>query len=761
LETTRKAGSQTAPVVCVCAFLALAVLAVFGQTAHFGFVNFEDDIYVYENPHVTGGLSLEGMARAFTHAECSLYHPLTMISLMADDQLHGLAAGGFHLGNVLIHAASSILLFLILRQMTGALWRSAFVAAVFAIHPLRVESVAWVTERKDVLGTFFFMLTLGAYVRYVRKPGSPARYLMVAGLFALDLLCKPIAVTLPFLLLLLDYWPLNRFVPGTPNRPFGIPGRLILEKIPLLALAAAACVVTYYAAGKAVVSVAFVPWPMRVGNALVSCVVYLRQMVWPAGLSAFYPYPEKSPPLWELALAFLLLAGISGIVLTLGRKRPWLFAGWFWYLGMLVPVIGIVQVGAFAHADRNTYLSQIGLYVLLTWTVAGMSAGWRYRRLVQGAGAAAILAALMVCAHTQASYWRNSELLWEHALSCAPDNYPAHYNLGNYFVKQGRLEEAVGHFQKALEIQPASYDARYNLANALFSQGKLEDAINQYQKTLALAPDSAQVLNNLGNALAMKGEYEDAVAQYEKALKIQPGYAGAHYDLGQVLLKLGKLDEAIAHYRKSLEIEPGNAEAQDGLGTALLRKGDLDGAMSCFEKAAPLSPNPAANWCKLGDRFLETEDWAVAIACYQRAVKINPRDPVACAGLGMACFKNGDARNAIDSWRHALAIYPGQVPVLNNLAWLLATAADPSMRDGAKAVELATQASQLSGGGNPVILHTLAVAYAAEGNYRQAAATARRALELAAGQQKDALAATLQQEISRYEATLPPGSAPP
>jgi len=761
MSTTEQKSPPALPGLCVCAFLALAVLAVFGQTARFGFVNFDDDVYVYENPLVAGGLSREGIARVLTHAECRLYHPLTMISLMGDEQLHGLSAGGFHLTNVLIHTASAILLFLILRQMTGALWRSAFVAAVFAIHPLRAESVAWVTERKDVLGTFFFILTLGAYVRYVRKPNSPARYLTVAGLFVLDLLSKPIGVTLPLVLLLLDYWPLHRFAPGTPTRLFGIPRRLILEKIPLLALAAAACVVTYIAAGKAAVSAAVVPMPMRIGNALVSYVVYLRQMVWPAGLAAFYPYPAKSFPLWELALAFLLLAVISGVVLALGRKRPWLLTGWFWYLGMLVPVIGIVQVGAFAHADRNTYLPQIGLYVLLTWAVAGMSAGWPYRRLILGGGAAAILVALIFCARTQVSYWRTSELLWNRALACTTGNYAARYNLGNEFVKQGRLEEAIGQFHEALEIQPASYDARYNLGNALFRQGKLDDAIAQYQKILALAPDSAQVLNNLGNALAMKGESEAALAQYEKALQIQPGYADAHYDLGQVLLKLGKLDEAIAHYRKSLEIEPRNTEAQNGLGKALLLKGDLDGAMACFMKATPANPDTDANWVKIGSDFLGMEDWDAAIVCYRQATKINPRDPEASAGLGMAYFKKGEARNAVESWQRALAIYPGQVSVLNNLAWLLATAADASLRDGAKAVALATQASQLSAGANPVILHTLAVAYAAEGNYGLAAATARRALELAAAQKKDALAATLQQEIRLYESNPPPGNAPP
>ena len=324
--------------------------------------------YVYENAKVTGGLSLKGLAWVFTHADCHLYHPLTMLSLMADYQLHGLHAGGYHFTNVLLHTASVILLFLVLRQMTGALWRSAFVAAVFAIHPLRVESVAWVAERKDVLGTFFFMLTLGAYVRYVRKPNSLARYLMVAVAFVLALLSKPTVVTLPFVLLLLDYWPLQRFEQA---RNFS---GLVLEKIPLLALAAGACAMTVLAAEKEVAAYANVSMLSRLGNVLVSYAVYLRQMVWPEGLAVFYPRPEKGHPVWTMALSFLLLALITGGVLAFRRKRRWLLIGWLWYLGMLTPMIGIVQVGAFAHADRITYLPQIGIYLPLTWLAAEWAA---------------------------------------------------------------------------------------------------------------------------------------------------------------------------------------------------------------------------------------------------------------------------------------------------------------------------------------------------------------------------------------------------
>jgi tetratricopeptide (TPR) repeat protein len=764
---------EVLPVVCVCAFLALAVLAVFGQTAHFGFVNYDDDVYVYENARLAGGLNWPGVAWVLTHAQCSLYHPLTMLSLMLDYQFHGLQAGGYHLTNVLIHAASSVLLFLIMREMTGALWRSAFLAAVFAIHPLRVESVAWVTERKDVLGAFFFMLTLGAYIRYVRKPESLGRYLMVAVFFGLDLLCKPTAVTLPFVLLLLDYWPLGR-MRGMQNEECRMQNeesrggktagvafwRLVKEKIPLAALAALACAATIIAAGAAGTSKAHISVGIKMANALVSYAVYLRQIFWPAGLAVFYPFPKNIPPLWELAAAFLLLAVITGGVAAFGRKRPWLLVGWLWYLGMLVPVIGVVQVGAAAHADRNTYLPHIGLYLLLTWAAADLSVRWRCRRLVQGGCAAAVLAALFWCAQLQASYWRSSELLWKHTLSCTSGNYLAHFNLGNDLVKNDRPDEAIAQFREAVKFQPAGCDCHYNLANALLRRGNLDDAIDQFRKSLEITPDHAEALNNLGNALAGTGADQDAIAQYQRALQIQPDYADARLNLGRVLLRAGQLDEAGAQFRKLLESKPGDAEFRHDLGEALLLKGDFDGAMSCFEATTAKGADPAARWRVAGDDFLQREDWAAAIACYRRATVLNPRTTDAWADLGMACYKKGAGKEAIEAWQQALAIDPSQFNIQNNLAWLLATAPDTSLRDGAKAVALATQASQAGGGGNPVILHTLAVAYAEAGNYAQAAATARQALALAAEQKKEALADTLQQEIKLYEANPPPRHAP-
>ncbi len=342
-------------VAVLCLTLAAITFAVFGQTAGFGFVNYDDNDYVYDNPVVARGLTLKGIVWAFS-CHASNWHPLTWLSHELDCQLYGLNPSGHHLTNVLLHTATVIALFLVLRQMTGALWRSAFVAAVFAIHPLRVESVAWVAERKDVLSGLFFMLTIGAYVRYARRPWSPARYGLVVLLFALGLMCKPMLVTLPVVLLLLDYWPLQR----EESRKLS---GLVLEKLPLLALSAASCVVTLLAQNGAIQSTELYSMPMRYANALVSGMVYLGQMVWPAGLAVFYPYPHNGLPAWEVALAGMLLAGLSAGAWGRRRKQPWLLVGWLWYLVMLLPVVGVIQVGGQAHADRYTYLPQIGIYV--------------------------------------------------------------------------------------------------------------------------------------------------------------------------------------------------------------------------------------------------------------------------------------------------------------------------------------------------------------------------------------------------------------
>ena len=685
----------------VCFFLAVIIWVVFGQTLGHKFVNFDDGPYVYENPVVQKGLTWEGFRWALTYGSIGHWHPLTWLSHMLDCQFYGLSPGGHHITNILLHTATTILLFLILRRMTGFLWRSAFVAAVFAIHPLRVESVAWVAERKDVLSAFFFMLTLGAYVRYAQgrsKAGgrgssasisaqaldarrSTLDYYLVLLFFALGLLSKNMLVTMPFVLLLLDYWPLNRFSSFTPQ----VLRRLMAEKIPLFALAVGSCVVTALVPEQ--LSAAPLPFGLRMENAVVSYVTYLWQMINPSGLACVYPNPTNYLPLWQVAGALGLLLAISGAAWVFRQTHPCLVVGWLWYLGMMVPVIGMVQISYYAHADRYTYLPQIGLYLLLTWAAADLCAGWRHRRVVLGGFSTVILVALIFCARTQTSYWRNSESLWTHTLACTSDNFIAHNNLGTALPQKERVDEAIAQYQKALQIKPDYVEAFYNL----------------------------------GNALARKGRVDEAIAQFQKVLEIQPDCVRAHYKLGIALAQKGLADKAIVQFRKALEIQPDNAEAHDNLGNALLQKGRVD----------------------------------EAITEYQKALKIKPDYADAHINLGNALFQKGGVGEAITQYQRALEIKPGHPEALNNLAWALATFPQASLRNGNKAVELAQQANQLTGGESPMILHTLAAAYAEAGRFSDAIQSAQKANELAqaAGQQN--LARQLNGELKLYEAGLP------
>jgi len=782
---SRPAGlSDRWTVIGVCIFLAAIIWIVFGQTLGHDFVNYDDNLYVYENAEVAGGLTLKGIAAMFTHVECQFYHPLTMLSLMLDYQLHGLQPGGYHLTNVLIHTASAVLLFLILRRMTGALWPSAFVAAVFAIHPLRVESVAWVAERKDVLSGLFFMLTLGAYVRYVQRrskvesresraqavPALDPRpltldYYLALVFFALGLLSKPTVVTVPFVLLLLDYWPLDRFGLSTLNSDESRAGsqlstqralRLVLEKIPLFVLSAAASVMTVIAEGEAVVPTKGLSLVDQIGNSIMSYVTYLRQMVYPVDLVPLYPFPVGDMFGWKIIFALVLLVAISAVAIAGRRKRPYLLVGWLWYLGMLVPMIGIIMpVSGFAHADRFTYLPMIGLSVALTWAATDLCAGWRRRRVVLGGCATIILVALIFCARAQAAYWRNSEWLWTHTLACTSDNYIAHNNLGDALFKKGSVDEAIAHFQKALQIKPDYAEAHNNLGNALLKKGNVDEAIAHCQKALQIKPDFAEAYNNLGNALTQKGSVDEAIAHFQKALQIKPDFAEAHNNLGNALLQKRSVDEAIAHYQKALQIKPDYAEIHYNLGKALLQKGSVDEAIAHFQKALQINPDYAEAHYNLGNALLKKGDVDEAIVHYQKALQIKPDSMETHNNLGNAFLQKGRMDEAIVHYQKALQIEPDNAKVQNNLARVLATCPQASLRNGNKAVELAQRANQLTGGGNPTILHTLAAAYAEAGRFPEAVETARRALQLAETQSNIALADAIRSELKLYQAGIP------
>jgi tetratricopeptide (TPR) repeat protein len=717
-------------IVCVC--LVLMIAAVFGQTARFGFINYDDSDNVYENLVVQKGLTPQSVGWAFTHVQVANWIPLTTLSHMMDCRFFGLNAGAHHLVNVFFHAASAVLLFLVLRQMTGSLWGSFFVAAVFAIHPLRAESVVWISERKDVLSGFFFMLTLLAYAHYVnaskvQSPKSKVFYALALAMFACGLMSKPMVATLPFVLLLLDCWPLKRFSISGFQRPIFL--RLVFEKIPFFLLAAAVCAAVAFVPGLAVV-----PPPgliasgadhfsilERTGNALVSCAIYLRQMIFPAGLAIPYPVAPGGVPAWEIFLAFVTLAAISAGAFVWREKNPFLPVGWFWFLGMLVPVMGIVEISDDAsHADRYTYLPGIGAAIAVTWAVADWSARWKYRRLILGALMIVAVSALMYCARAQTAYWKDSETLWRHSLACDPANSVARDNLGRALAKNGRTEEAIAQYRKTLEIKPGFFEARNHLGIALFQSGDADDAIAEYRKALESNPDYLEARINLGNALGAKGQADEAIAEYQKAIAIKPDDAEARYNLGVEFFQKGRWDDAIAEYRNVLEINPDAAQARNNLGIALYKKGQVD----------------------------------EAIAQYQKALEIIPDYANARNNLGVAFMHAGRTAEAIEQYRKALKLEPDYVDALNNLAWILATCPQASLRDGTDAVQLSQKTVQLAGE-NPTLLRTLAAAYAETGRYAQAAETARRGMQLSAAQGDAAMSSTLEQELELYQMDTP------
>jgi tetratricopeptide (TPR) repeat protein len=647
-------------------------LAVFSQTIHYDFVNFDDDLYVYNAPAIRAGPTLKGMVTAFTSPHAGNWHPLTTVSHMLDCRLYGLNAGGHHATNVVLHTIAALLLFRVLRQMTGAFWKSAILAALFAVHPLHVESVAWVSERKDVLSAVFFFLMLDAYVRYARA-ASITRYIVVTALFAAGLMSKPMLVTAPIVLLVLDYWPLRRFeIASTTGKAKILQSdnqrriiqRLFLEKIPLLILSAGSGIVTFALQKRAAGSLPPLPFLWRAQNAVMSYVIYAWKTLWPTHLAVFYPHPNDTLATWQVVLAVAFLLAITCAAIVWRDKRPYLFTGWFWYLVMLVPVIGVVQVGEQGHADRYTYLPSIGLFLIAVWAAGDVAAVGHVRlwRGVATAGTVVVVAALACTAFTQTSYWRNSETLWTHALAVTTDNDFAHNNLGYLCVDRGELDKAMSHFEAASKIRSGKLDPHYNMGTAFVEM-------------------------NLGDALARKGQPDEAMVHFEQAIKLQPDYAEAYYNRGNVLYAKGRIDEAITDFEKTLQIQPNDADAHTGLGNALLRKGALK----------------------------------QAIAHYHEAMVLAPQDP------------------------HSRS----------NLAWVLATSSDASIRDGAKAVELAQQAVSLSGGREPLFLRALAAAYAETGRFSDAITLTQQAVVIAGTQGKTSLANLLEEDVLLYRENVP------
>jgi Tfp pilus assembly protein PilF len=587
-------------VLAACGVLCLAVGLVFGQTLAHEFIDLDDGEYVVNNPRAIAGVTLEGIAGAFTDGHFDWY-PLSALSHMLDCQLYGLNPAGHHSTNVVLHAATAVALLLVLLRMTANFWPSFLAAAVFAVHPLRAESVAWVAERKDVLSGLFFMLTLAAYVAYARRRFSWARYLLVVVLFALGLMSKAMLVTLPLVLLLLDYWPLGRARDRESNRAgaaesrrcagFAVPWHWLAEKIPLMMLAAGVSLITVLTQNSASPMIDRLPLPARVFNALVWYVVYLVQIFVPVSLAPFNIIPRTPFSSWQLAGALVVLIVISASALRLRQRCPYLIVGWLWYLIMLLPVIGLIPVGTHGMADRYTYLTHIGLYVALAWGAADLAKTWSIRPWAVSVAGSLMLTTLMGLAWRQVSYWRDSDTLWNHTLACTSDLALTHANRAQILVGQGQLDKAIGHYRRALEIDPDDAAIHNNFGTVLGVQGRVDEALVHYLAALQIRPDFAGAHYNLAVALLGRRELDAAIGHFERAVELQPKFAETHFNLGLALAQQGRLKEASLHFRNALQLQPRHAEAHYGLATVLFWQGKLEEAVSHYRRTLEINPN--------------------------------------------------------------------------------------------------------------------------------------------------------------------------
>jgi tetratricopeptide (TPR) repeat protein len=729
----------------LCLLLALVTFAVYTPALRNDFVNYDDSDYVTANPHVQSGLNWENIQWAFTTGHASNWHPITWLSHMLDCQLFGQQPAMHHLVSVLFHIANAVLLFLLLNGMTGAVWRSVIVAALFALHPLHVESVAWASERKDVLSAFFFLLTLIAYSRSRRgneavitpatKSASLPRrlplgsalslYFLALLFFALGLMSKPMLVTLPFVLVLLDYWPLRRFQLATFNLQRSTLLRLILEKIPFLALSVASCVITFLVQRKGGAVSTTISFGARAANAVVSYVHYVLDMFWPNHLSVLYPHPGTWPALQVVASAiFLLLVTVAVVssvfnVWSPGFSRrdsqisrvsemiaeaksrppvspaeagtpypghPYLLVGWFWFLGMLVPAIGFIQVGIQCRADRYTYLPLIGLFIMIPWGAADLLAHFSEEETDESSSSLSprvrgnetlasprlseaslvfvnglCLFAFTACAvvtSRQISYWRNSETLFRRAVQVTQKNYLAYNNLGFYLSNRGEVAEAMENYRKSLEINPNYEDAHNNLGYAYAGQKKYPEAIAEYEAALRIRPNHPEVHNNLGNAFGDLGRADEAIAHYRITLQQKPDHADAHNNLGVALAMKGQFDEAIEHFHAAMRYKPNDASAHSNLGNTYGMQGNFDLAIPEYTKAIRLNPKDSQAQNNLAITLFKQGKVDEAISHYRAALELKPNDPQIHYNLGIALLQLGKHKEALGHFSEAVRLKP-------------------------------------------------------------------------------------------------------
>ncbi|MEK9627592.1 MAG: tetratricopeptide repeat protein [Nitrospinota bacterium] len=618
-----------------CVFLAVSTFGVYSQIQGHEFINFDDPIFITENSNLKKGLTRESIIWAFTNTSDQNWIPLTWISHFLDYQIFGLNPGGHHLTNLLLHIANVLILFLVLFRITGGIWQSGFVAALFALHPLNVESIAWVAERKNVLSTFFCLLTLGAYSYYVCKP-EVKRYLLVVLCFILGLMSKPMLVTLPFVLLLLDYWPLGRLKnenkndsPALAENPVSFYS-LIFEKLPLFFISIGGSIATYIIqkSGGAVNSSELLPLQERFVNALVSYIKYLEMMVWPQKLAILYPHSYPALSLWKGLACAVILVCITIAVIKKVEQKPYFAIGWFWYLGTLVPVIGIVQVGVQAMADRYAYVPLIGIFIMVAWGIPELLAKLRQKRKILIILTGLYIPILMVVTWNQVGHWKSSITIFGHTIKVLDTKHPdfskVHNLLGNALRDKGLNEEAITQYKKAINLNPNYSGAYNNLGNALLDQGGIEEAISHFKKAIELSTDFYLLHRNLGIALLDKGLTEEAILSFKKVIKFNPDFVSAYDDLGLILFSKGKVGEAIPYFIKAIKLKPDFANAYDHLGSALFALGKFEEADLHYRMAIQLKPGLAQAHNNLGNSLYRQKKIEEAISHFKKAIKLKP-----------------------------------------------------------------------------------------------------------------------------------------
>ena len=663
-------------IVVLCVLLAVVTFAVYMQAGDHPFISFDDPSYVTDNPHVSSGISVQNIFWAFTSVEAGNWHPITWLSHMTDVQLYGMNPRWHHVTNVIIHIISSLLLLFLLHRCTGLLWQSSFVAFLFALHPLHVESVAWVAERKDVLSAFLWFVTLLFYSEYVKKH-KPALYVLSLVSFMLGLMSKPMLVTLPVVMLLMDYWPFDRYRYG--GREQGLrqfSGRLralAIEKIPFFICSLLSGLITIYAQhkGGATSSLEALPLGLRVENASVAYVNYIIKTLWPSDLAVYYPF-SPTIPFWHVIGSLLVLLLISAAVVRIRHRHPSLAMGWFWFLVTLIPVIGLLQVGSQSMADRYSYIPAIGLFIVAAWGAPLLTTCLKRQKAILAISAGLVIIASAVLTWQQLGYWRDSISLYRHALSVTSGSYLVHSNLGVALAEKGDIDAAIHEYHEAIVISPGDFKAHGNLGLALLERGDLDGAVQECQIALQLKPDNMSSHYNLGLALAKKGNLDGAIHEYQEAIRMNPNISKVHNSLGRAYIEKGYLDAATQEFQAALRISPNDTKVHNSLGLALAEKGNLGAAIREYEMAIRINPDNKEVHNNLGVALVKKGDLDAAVQEFQNVLRISPNDITALCNLGVAFAKKGDTDAAIRVFQNVLRINPGDTFARNNLERALA-----------------------------------------------------------------------------------------